>query len=284
MERIAPGAAAKTIRENRPNMRILLQHGRDPQLGDKPIAPIEVVTENDIGGYAEGRLFDGLDPLVVEGLRAGVYGASFRFRVLREEIVDEPGVSEYNPKGLPERTIKEMGVQEMGPVTWGAYSEASAGVRSITDEMYFGAMRGMPTEKLQEVASFWRNLDGILSPTRMDSEDAGTLAEMIVLASQYIEDQDEDDAGEQPLTTAMQGIQSSLIELLNAEAVENEPDEPEDEEAGSAPSGETPERRAGITPAEAPPAKGTPTSIRKHTFAGRKSEREYMFTHRKDKS
>lgn len=164
MERIAPGAASKTIRENRANMRILLQHGRDPQLGDKPIAPIDIVTENDLGGYAEGRLFDGLDPLVVEGLRAGVYGASFRFRVLREEINEEPEASEHNPNGLPERTIKEMGVQEFGPVTWGAYDEASAGVRSITDEMYFGAMRGMPAERLQEVAAFWRALDTHLSP------------------------------------------------------------------------------------------------------------------------
>jgi len=164
MEQIAPGAAAKTIRENRANMRILLQHGRDPQLGDKPIAPIDTVEENDLGGYAEGRLFDGLDPLVVEGLRAGVYGASFRFRVMREEIVEEPGESEHNPHGLPERTIKEMAVQEFGPVTWGAYSEASAGVRSITDEMYFGAMRGMPAERLREVAAFWRTLDDKLSP------------------------------------------------------------------------------------------------------------------------
>ena len=159
MERIAPGAATKTIRENRANMRILLQHGRDPQLGDKPIAPIDLVEENDLGGYAEGRLFDGLDPLVVEGLRAGVYGASFRFRVLRDEIVEEPEASEDNPNGLPERTIKEMAVQEFGPVTWGAYSEASAGVRSITDEMYFGALRGMPAERLREVAQFWRTLD-----------------------------------------------------------------------------------------------------------------------------
>ena len=172
LEQIAPGAASKTIRENRANMRILLQHGRDPQLGDKPIAPIDLVEENDLGGYAEGRLFDGLDPLVVEGLRAGVYGASFRFRVMREEIVEEPGESEHNPHGLPERTIKEMAVQEFGPVTWGAYSEASAGVRSITDEMYFGALRGMPAERLREVAQFWRTLDETFTPRGVDDPDA----------------------------------------------------------------------------------------------------------------
>jgi phage head maturation protease len=159
MERIALGAARKTIKENRANMRILLQHGYDPSIGEKPIAPVDTVEENDLGGYAEGRLFDGLDPLVVDGLRAGQYGASFRFSVMREEIEEEPGESEHNPKGLPERTIKEMRVMEFGPVTWGAYSEASAGVRSITDEVHFGALRGMPAERLSEIADFWRSVD-----------------------------------------------------------------------------------------------------------------------------
>jgi phage head maturation protease len=135
MEMIAPGAAAKTIAENQSNMRILLQHGKDPQLGDKPIAAIDEVGENGIGGYARGELFSGLDPLVVDGLRAGQYGASFRFGVTRDELVQNPTPSAYNPKGLPERTIREMAVQEFGPVTWGAYPAASAGVRSITDEI-----------------------------------------------------------------------------------------------------------------------------------------------------
>ena len=36
MERIAPGAFKKTLREL--NQRVLLEHGQDPQLGNKPIA------------------------------------------------------------------------------------------------------------------------------------------------------------------------------------------------------------------------------------------------------
>lgn len=159
MERVALGAAKKTISENAAAMRILLQHGRDPSLGEKPIAPVEYVGENEVGGYGGGRLFDGLDPLVVDGLRAGQYGASFRFRVLRDEYVENPEPSETNPKGIPERTIKEMAVPEFGPVTWGAYAEASAAVRSITDEMLFGAMRDLPKNRLEEMASFWRSLE-----------------------------------------------------------------------------------------------------------------------------
>lgn len=241
MERIAPGAAKKTIAENKANMRILLQHGRDPQLGQKPIAPIDLVEENELGGYAEGRLFDGLDQLVVDGLRSGQYGASFQFRVMRDELVQEPGPSDYNPKGLPERTIKEMGVQEFGPVTWGAYPDASAGVRSLTDEIHFGIFRDMPPKKLAELAGFWHR------SKRMDSEDVGTIAQMLTLASCYVEDQDEMD--EQGNLAAMQAIQAELIKLLPIEAAENEP--PEEEENSSTPTGTTPERRAEETGAPA---------------------------------
>jgi hypothetical protein len=51
----------------------------------------------------------------MDGLRHGEYGASFRFSVVREEINDSPDPSEYNPTGLPERTVKEAKVAEFGP-------------------------------------------------------------------------------------------------------------------------------------------------------------------------
>jgi len=37
LERFAPGAFQKTLRENK-RLRVLFQHGHDPELGDKPIA------------------------------------------------------------------------------------------------------------------------------------------------------------------------------------------------------------------------------------------------------
>src|SRR5207248_5458422 len=40
LERIAPRAFNKTFKENRANMRVLFQHGKDPQVGDKPLGPI----------------------------------------------------------------------------------------------------------------------------------------------------------------------------------------------------------------------------------------------------
>lgn len=139
LERVAPGAYKKTFRENREGMRVLFQHGRDPQIGDKPLGPIQDLREDDIGAYYEVPMIDtAYNRDLIPGLEAGLYGASFRFSVLREEFDEEPDASPYNPRGLPERTIKEARVMEFGPVTFPAYSGAtaelaSAGVRSMTD-------------------------------------------------------------------------------------------------------------------------------------------------------
>lgn len=133
MERFATGAFKKTLRENRDGLRILFQHGMDPQVGDKPIAAVRDLREDDEGAYYEARLLDGVPELIVSGLREGVYGASFRFSSMREEWAEEPGASEHNPEGLPERTIKEARVAEGGPVTFPAYADATAQLRSATD-------------------------------------------------------------------------------------------------------------------------------------------------------
>jgi hypothetical protein len=39
MERFAPGAWTKTIRERAAQIKALFQHGGDPQIGDKPLGP-----------------------------------------------------------------------------------------------------------------------------------------------------------------------------------------------------------------------------------------------------
>jgi HK97 family phage major capsid protein/HK97 family phage prohead protease len=139
LERIAPGAFSKTIKENAANMRVLFQHGRDPQIGDKVLGVPSVLEEDSVGARYEVPLFDttynrDLEP----GLRAGAYGASFRFQVVKEEIDQEPKRSDHNPDGLPERTIQEARVMEFGPVTFPAYADATAGVRSLTDDFLPG--------------------------------------------------------------------------------------------------------------------------------------------------
>ena len=58
---------------------------------------------------------------------------SYRFSVDEQEVVRKPAVSEYNPEGLPERTITKASVAEFGPVTFPAFANATAAVRSMTD-------------------------------------------------------------------------------------------------------------------------------------------------------
>src|SRR5690606_9523790 len=72
--------------------------------------------------------------MIIPLLRDGLLGASFRFRVRAEEWVDEPDPSEANPRGLPERTIKDTDLYELGPVTFPANPAADAARRSTTDE------------------------------------------------------------------------------------------------------------------------------------------------------
>jgi HK97 family phage prohead protease len=141
MERFATGSLLRTMAEDRHRMRVLFQHGRDPSVGDKVLGPLQTLREDERGGFYEVPLFHTTyNAELLPGLRAGVYGASFRFRVVREEWAESPDHSEWNPLGLPERTVKEARVAELGPVTFPAYEGATAGVRSLTD-WYHGTER-----------------------------------------------------------------------------------------------------------------------------------------------
>jgi HK97 family phage prohead protease len=136
LERTAAGFTAQTIAEDRDSMRVLFDHGFD-SIGNKVLGPIQDLREDGTGPYYEVPLFDtSYNRDLLPGLKAGVYGASFRMRVQEDSWNDEPDPSDYNPKGLPERTITRAKVMEFGPVTFPANPEATASVRSMTDEFY----------------------------------------------------------------------------------------------------------------------------------------------------
>ena len=145
LERLAPGAFAKTIQEQRAQIRCLLDHGFDPMAGRNPLGAFEDLREDDTGLYYEVPLFD-VDYVhrIIPGLRAGQYGASFRFWIVKEEVNNDPGRSDHNPEGLPEVTLLEVGLRELGPTAFGAYPDATAGARSISD--HFNDLRTPPGE------------------------------------------------------------------------------------------------------------------------------------------
>ncbi|HEY8756793.1 MAG TPA: HK97 family phage prohead protease [Candidatus Dormibacteraeota bacterium] len=134
MERMAPGAFQRTIADNGSRMKVTFNHGKDPQLGDKVLGIPSLLEEDDRGVRYEVPLLDtSYNRDLAPGLRAGAYGSSFRFNVAAEDYNKKATRSDYNPQGLPERTVRELHMQEFGPVTFPAYLGATAGMRSLTD-------------------------------------------------------------------------------------------------------------------------------------------------------
>lgn len=142
IERFAPGAFAESFRmhwdDNDPHRtRVQFQHGFDFSVGGRLLGKLSELREDGEGGYYAAPLFDTqYNRELVPGLEAGEYGASFRFRMTSEKWAMEPGVSDHNPRGLPERTITGALVFETGPVAFGASPTATAGVRCLTDDYY----------------------------------------------------------------------------------------------------------------------------------------------------
>jgi hypothetical protein len=145
IETVAPGAFKKTIKNDATGMRVLYDHGFDPQLGNKPLGPIQTLREDANGAYYEVPLLDTdynrnfllpcLRGQLMNGEQVGSQlGASFRFIVTGETWDRSGKKSRTNPNGLDQRTITEAQVLEFGPVTFPAAPTATAGVRSGSDD------------------------------------------------------------------------------------------------------------------------------------------------------
>jgi hypothetical protein len=85
-------------------------------------------------------LFRSLPPLLLDGLRAGVYGASFRGAPIKEHVEYRPARSDYNPDGIPEVTRQEVRLRDIGPTPFAAYAETTSMVRCDTDEVFIRSL------------------------------------------------------------------------------------------------------------------------------------------------
>ena len=132
MERIAAGALTKTLKERGDRVKVLFNHGFDPSIGDKPLGKPTRMEPDDTGMFVEVPFADTSYNQDLKALiRAdAIDGQSFRFSVIRDTEDAEPGPSDENPKGLPERTIEELRLYEFGPVTFPAYDATTVGVRA----------------------------------------------------------------------------------------------------------------------------------------------------------
>jgi len=143
-ERIAPGAVTKTLSENAGSVKVLFNHGMDPQIGDKPLGRATVQQVDSRGLYVEVPLSDtSYNNDLIALMRDGALdGMSFRFSVVNEQWDTPKG-------GLPERTITELRLFEYGPVTFPAYEATTVGIRAANE---FSVWRDLPTETQSEIS------------------------------------------------------------------------------------------------------------------------------------
>lgn len=154
LERTVRGAFKRTIAAHNAarnvdahNVKTLFNHGMDMYVDQKLLGEILSLTEETDSPLSVVSLFDtSYNRDLLPGLRAGVYGSSFMFRVIKDAWDQEPDKSDHNPDGLPERTIREVRLFEAGPVTWPANPDATAGMRCVsgTDTYYESLARRDP--------------------------------------------------------------------------------------------------------------------------------------------
>lgn len=173
MERTQRGSFAKTIAESGLRTKVLFNHGHDFHIGEKLLGPVESLSEEGDSPVGIVPLFDtSYNRDLLPGLRAGAYGSSFMFRVMREEWNDEPGRSEHNPEGLPERTITEVRLFEFGPVTWPANPEATAGMRCLSGtDQYYEQLRSRDPQRVESLRS---RVSALRTPSPDDAAPRGT--------------------------------------------------------------------------------------------------------------
>ncbi len=135
MESIGPGAFRSALADPS-GIRVIYAHGHDPLIGSRPLGPLTALRSNNIGLEYEAPMFDNIAGRELLGpLRSGLLGSSFRFTVEDEQFTPNPGRSEWNPQGLPERTVLQANVMEIGPCPFPAYSGATAGMKPEGPDM-----------------------------------------------------------------------------------------------------------------------------------------------------
>jgi HK97 family phage prohead protease len=125
VERVAPGAFTKTIAEA--DIRALFNHDPNYLLGRSAAGTLRL-SEDGTGLPYEIDLPDTMAGRDVATMleRRDITGSSIGFRV----IEDEWGETE---QGFPLRTLKQVALRDVGPVTFPAYTDTEAALRSLAE-------------------------------------------------------------------------------------------------------------------------------------------------------
>lgn len=119
-ERIAPGAFSQSLKARTPVIQY--DHGKHPMIGTIPLGRFDDIREDSKGLFVRAALTDNwLIQPVRDAIRdGGVTGMSFRFIVLADKW-------EFIEK-VEHRTILNVDLYEVGPVSTPAYPTTSVGV------------------------------------------------------------------------------------------------------------------------------------------------------------
>ena len=126
VERVAPGAFAKTIKEQ--DVRALFNHNEDYVLGRLGAETLRLVEDEDGLAYEVDLNPDDPDAVRVRAklARGDVVGSSFGFRVIEDDWSE-------TEQGFPLRTIKQVSLRDVGPVTFPAYTDSTSALRSFAE-------------------------------------------------------------------------------------------------------------------------------------------------------
>lgn len=175
LERVAKGAYRKTMREQRDRIRVQFDHGYDTFVGSAALGPIETLREEEFGPYYEVPLLDTdynrdrilpmLQGRTMDGrIMGSQLGASYRFRVTKEEWVEPKKATDYNPERLAERTIREVVLYEFGPVVFPADPGATSGARSISLTDHYLERQAQRTGQAARAAQHLAQIAGAAAP------------------------------------------------------------------------------------------------------------------------
>jgi len=125
---VRPGAFTKTLKENRGEFQVLVNHGMDPRWGMSPVAVIDDIHQDKVGLKLAASIIDDpfFDPLVAS-FKAGAY------RALSIQFEDMTAPDERFNEDRTERNIREVRLYEAGPVTFPANEGAVATLHSLID-------------------------------------------------------------------------------------------------------------------------------------------------------
>jgi HK97 family phage prohead protease len=122
---VRPGAFTQTLKQNRDQIQVLVNHGMDPRWGLSPVATVRDIDQDSHGLKVAADIIDHpeFDPIVAS-LKAGALRAmSIQFETVKEDFSDD----------RTERNLREVKLWEFGPVTFPANAAAVASLHSLTD-------------------------------------------------------------------------------------------------------------------------------------------------------